>query len=1592
MKRCVSIALALLLTFTTVPALALEPMDDAPTPAKEPATEVPVDTAEDSTEEPLPPVDSEEEPAEEGALEPEAPVQDEAEPAAATAGELEDETIGIESQAVNPDVQGDGVEVEMGDFRVRVQAYWPEEPPAEAEALLGKTMVFKSDNAGSSDGPGTVVIDAAPLAAAGVAFDYLTYNVSMKEGVATTASSLEVHAPQTTNGNAAMQVQLADVNISLADSRRQAAGMLVAGDSGPLDIGFQGENVLKSSGGCAGLQKDSDVSSTLTVYGSQDSLLTATGGFGAAGIGGGRSDGESVVGGMVFGGEGVAKAYGTIAAGIGSGLAKSDTAATDITIESGSVEAYGNGGGAGIGAGPSAEGDSSARDLSFTGGGISAYGYSDNGTSVNDRGAGIGSGQSLKGCSIASGIRIGEAIITAAGGTTAAGIGSGWASGLSSATNIAVADGDWVCATGGFGAPGIGSGYCDEGDSVAAGLSFTDGSEIYAAGGDSDRRTIGGAEAVIGAGAGIGSGWAESGNSVCNGVLVAGADVTATAGTDSEGVGGAPGIGSGPAPSGASGVNRTDEGSESTLVISSGSVKATGGTTALEGKGPQTLPAIGAGSAGTRTVANATIAPTQGLCANAWKGASYKDNAPFLETSTEPFSINDNTLPDAYLHVAISPVPKLTVEGGAYGTDPDGTIVLTESARYTVTTNGATSGNGIRIGEGAAPTVVLDSVSIDLSSYRKPALSIPLGADKVTLVLKGDNALTGGIGRPGIYKEAWEKNPGQELKITSIEGDGSSEGSLTAVGGSGAAGIGGGVEEFDSITANIAIAGGTITATGGAGAAGIGSGKAPDGTSLAYSLEISGGTVVAEGVGKNGAFAAGIGSGQGLESTARDITISGGNVTALGGKNGTAAGIGSGHAVETSLAEDIFISGGTVNALASNYAAGIGSGSSATGESRAENITISSGTVTATGREMFSSQARNVVGIGSGAGVTLSEAKGIVITGGTVEAIGTTGGAGIGSGYVEAGGTTSSDGLLIAGGIVKAQGETDGWVSDECSYKAPAFGPSEVADTGDNPAIVERSTVSILAYDKTWYTSIWTGSSKEDAEVFGLDKQVYPFQFDSSAYPYARITVSPTVTPRLVITTLDGRPVDASEYDYDLSSPFPVLAIKGSGSYRVALADGIAASPHRILVESGASPTILLDNVVIDQARIGSALDCSQVEGDVTILLKGQNYLAGGIGGCGVSAPAKGSLTIKGYEEGASLEAVGSTLKAGIGSALSSDENAPLITIDGADVTAKGGECAAGIGSSMSEASSVASYIIITDSTVEAVGGDTAPGIGSGYATAGDSRASHIRMANSDVVATGGAGAPGIGSGYSHEGDSLASDILIAGGTVTATGGPSLREGSGATEGAVIGAGAGIGSGWAETGSSRAADILIAGGTVTASGGADGEGLGAGAGIGSGVAFGGESSISGVLVSSGTLTATGGTTTRADAGPTTLPAIGAGTGTTRLADQLSIAPDEGLWANAWKGAAAESAVQFVENRAEAFDLAGVEDAYVKAVLSTAGTPGGDTPANGGTDTLAPTGDSTALPLAVLAVCVATACALCAAAAAGIRRRMPRNRR
>ena len=98
------------------------------------------------------------------------------------------------------------------------------------------------------------------------------------------------------------------------------------------------------------------------------------------------------------------------------------------------------------------------------------------------------------------------------------------------------------------------------------------------------------------------------------------------------------------------------------------------------------------------------------------------------------------------------------------------------------------------------------------------------GDHDATIELDGDNEL-----KSGGYNAGLEKNEHESKGTLTIKDDNDTKGALTAEGGFGGAGIGGGIESTGS---NITIRGGTIEAVGGSNAAGIGdgAGRASDDT------------------------------------------------------------------------------------------------------------------------------------------------------------------------------------------------------------------------------------------------------------------------------------------------------------------------------------------------------------------------------------------------------------------------------------------------------------------------------------------------------------------------------------------------------------------------------------------------------------------------------------------------------------------------------------------------------------------------------------------------------------------------------------------
>ena len=278
-------------------------------------------------------------------------------------------------------------------------------------------------------------------------------------------------------------------------------------------------------------------------------------------------------------------------------------------------------------------------------------------------------------------------------------------------------------------------------------------------------------------------------------------------------------------------------------------------------------------------------------------------------------------------------------------------------------------------------------------------------------------------------------------------------GTVDATGGSHGAGIGGGGNSYQSAAgsaSNITISGDKthVTATGGFGGAGIGGGAGGGVNNStagnASNINISGGAGIGGGTDSRECGNGGVGS---------NITISGGTVNAVGGRN--SAGIGGGDGAGCS---GITISGGTVTASSEDGAAGIGGGRLAgAGTADSTGVTITNGTVTAIG-------GAGAAGIGGGLGAGAYNisygGSSISISGGAVTATGGEGAAGVGDGASKASDVSSS--ISITGGTVKATG-----------------GAGEAAGIGSGEDDARHATVNISATNSALDVTAVTQGSGE---------------------------------------------------------------------------------------------------------------------------------------------------------------------------------------------------------------------------------------------------------------------------------------------------------------------------------------------------------------------------------------------------------------------------------------------------------------------------------------------------------------------------------
>ena len=481
-------------------------------------------------------------------------------------------------------------------------------------------------------------------------------------------------------------------------------------------------------------------------------------------------------------------------------------------------------------------------------------------------------------------------------------------------------------------------------------------------------------------------------------------------------------------------------------------------------------------------------------------------------------------------------------QGGTLKSENDKGTIISSSNKDTASSHTVT----IDTSEGNVD-VTFDDLKIDASSRVNPSATTlndasyaavnVTGKGDTNIELNGDNELKSGRNRAGLEHNQTADSEGNVTsgKLT-IQDDKDNAGSLTAMGGEFAAGIGGGNANAGQVT----ITGGNITATGGYGSAGIGGGYgqiSPNSNAGDGDVTISGGTIKAAG----GTFGAGIGGGYIGDA---HVTITGdATVEEVQGGEG-AAGIGSG--AYASIGE-VEISGNAKidNVTGGDYGAGIGggfsspwNGGSLTGNGK---VTIKDNAV------INNAQGGSLgAGIGGGYGGGYAGLGDVTIEGNTtVNATGGAGAAGIGSG-VDSVNDAAGNGNKITirsnetgTPTVNATGGESS-IDEETEEKIPG-GAGIGSGAGDAKAdITLEGKVTIVA--KAGEGNAAIGDMNGEQVFTGLDGSItrydsegndttlptdpgYPVPADtsSSGGGSADASVQESVFPGLVVTDKDGQ-------------------------------------------------------------------------------------------------------------------------------------------------------------------------------------------------------------------------------------------------------------------------------------------------------------------------------------------------------------------------------------------------------------------------------------------------------------------------------------
>ena len=348
-------------------------------------------------------------------------------------------------------------------------------------------------------------------------------------------------------------------------------------------------------------------------------------------------------------------------------------------------------------------------------------------------------------------------------------------------------------------------------------------------------------------------------------------------------------------------------------------------------------------------------------------------------------------------------------------------LTITGNRDFLIEGNGDVTNRRIVV-ESNNANIVLRDVNVETpSSTFQPGFGAAMnitGAN-VTLLLEGENRFSSGAGFGGTPGFAGIQVSQNSTLTVHDAGTGSTPGTLTALGGRHAAGIGGGGQGTTNDSGTIYIHSGVIHAHGGSRGAGIGGGVNGSGGNI----NITGGQITAIGDG-----GAGIGGGGGITAGVGTDGAAGGIIRITGGdihaRSSSGAGIGGGDAGGfTSTGGSggrIYISGDANILATSLLGAGIGGGGAGMGRGGSGGvITILGGTIEARADRNLDSDGviRDSSGVGAGIGGGGSVYRGgdggiINVQGGDVTASSLFG-AGIGGGNSGDGGN-----ITIGGGRV----------------------------------------------------------------------------------------------------------------------------------------------------------------------------------------------------------------------------------------------------------------------------------------------------------------------------------------------------------------------------------------------------------------------------------------------------------------------------------------------------------------------------------------------------------------------------------------------